>query len=383
MIKVINIITGLYQGGAEMQLLYNMKNIDTKKYKCYVVSLCDEGNVGKKIIQAGIPVYSLDIKKSKYAIIRFLMFIRALFILSRYIKEVKPDIVQTWLHHADLAGLIACKLAGHKKLFWSVHCSYLRPPYFKKRNIILVKLLGKLSKIPKVISFNSSAGLKSHIEMGYIPKQMKMIPCGFDSKIFSPNSKKRQNIRDYYGISDSDFLVGFVGRHHVVKDIKTFLLAVHELSKKHNNIQTIMVGQGFDEFNQEIISLKKDLQLKNIKLLGRRDDVPALMNAFDLFLITSVSEGFPNVLGEAMLTGLPCLVTDVGDCKEVLANNKYVFNVGDYKGMANKASEIINLTELQKKELSLYNQKIIKKNYEISIVTKKYQEIYKTLIQKT
>lgn len=379
MIKVIHIITGLGNGGAEQQLVNNLQRLDKNIYKFYVVSLTDEGYKGRDILDLGIPILSLDCKKSSYTIIRFFYLIRAIYLLSKYMSEVNPKIIQTWLHHADLVGLIASKLAGYKNLIWSVHCSYLLPPHFTFKNRFLVKILSILSKIPKVVVFNSTAGIKSHIERGYFPRKMEKIPCGFDSIKFSPNIINREKIRKQINIAENDFVVGFVGRYHIVKDIRTFLLSVYELSKKHNNIKGVLAGENIDKSNEEILSMIKELELENIILLGKRDDVPDLMNSLDLFIMTSASEGFPNVLGEAMLTGLPCLVTNVGDCREVVGNNKYVFNVGDYKEISKIASEIVNFTKEQKKELSLYNIKRIVDTYEISLVSRKYHLIYQDL----
>src|SRR5207244_11676435 len=105
---------------------------------------------------------------------------RSLVALCRAVREWQPDIVQTWLYHADLLGLAAARIASDASVAWNVRCSGLAPGDVSRSTRLLTKVLAQLSAHPDAVLFNSTAGGEAHRAINYRPRRSEVIPNGFD-----------------------------------------------------------------------------------------------------------------------------------------------------------------------------------------------------------
>lgn len=370
MTRVLHIITGLGLGGAEMMLLKLLQASDRSASEHMVLTLTDLDVLGDDIRALGVPVQSLGVGGG-------LSGVRALWRARRLVSQFKPDAVMTWLHHADLFGVALKCLAPSIRLVWNLRCSRLSPAELPRSNILLVKLLARLSFIPAVIVANARFGMEEHIRMGYRARRWMVLPNGFDVAVFAPDAEARRTIRQQLGVSDSDFVIGMVGRYHAMKGFDIFVAAAGLLGKKEKRARFIIVGTDVTENNAELKGMLEATGiLGKVTLLGQRRDVPAIMNAFDILASTSTSEGFPNVIGEAMSCGIPCAVTDVGDSACIVGQAGFVVQAGDDEAMAAAWQSLSAMSEKDFLALKQAARQRIVEEYEIGVIASRYQVVF-------
>ena len=306
--RVLHVIVSLDAHGAQMMLLKLLSGMQVKGVQSSVVVFKDKDIIGKRIEGLGVSVYSLGLSKSPTDMLR-------LFSLPKIIKSFQPDIVQTWMYHADLIGGVATKLSTHAKICWNIRHSDFGNG-MKRLTWLFVRSCAFLSRrLPDIIITNSFRAKEIHEENGYRKSRIRVIPNGFDTDFFKPDPRERSRLRNELGVSELDIIIGMVGRFHSQKGHRIFVDTAAILKKYYKNVQFVLCGDGVTEENNQLMSWIKAYSLeKAFHLFGARDDIPSLLNTFDIAVSSSTyGEGFSNVIGEAMACAIPCVVTDVGD----------------------------------------------------------------------
>ena len=313
--KIVHIITGLKDGGAE-GVLFRLCLNDSKS-EHVVISLLDKGKYGPLLEDAGVRVYCLGMSPSKLSIKQFAQ-------LVSFIRTERPDAVQTWMYHADLLGGIAAKVAGIKKIFWGIRHSTLEKGKAKKSTIAIARICALLSRfVPKRIVCCAHKALVVHRDIGYTASKLMVIPNGYDLSKFAIDEQAGSGLRDLLGIPEKTFLIGTVGRYDPSKDHHNLFSALTELKSFGIDFQCYLVGRGLTNENEKLMSEINELELTdNVVLAGQRTDISTVMNALDLHVLSSSSEGFPNVLAEAMACGTPAVSTAVGDAADIVGDSK-------------------------------------------------------------
>ena len=311
--KVVHIITSLNDGGAEAVLTGLC--LHSKQVQHVVISLMDGGKYGPALREAGMTVYYLGMSPGKPSLIRF-------YRLIKLIKTEKPDVVQTWMYHADLLGGIAARLAGIKRVFWGIHNSILEKGKSKRSTILIARVCALLSRwVPERIICCANKALEVHTENGYHKPRLVVIQNGYDLSRFKPNVAAGRVVRRELGFSSDEFVLGMVGRFDPFKDHSNLLKALAQVADRGIVFRCLLVGKGLSPENSPLTTTIAELGLENkVMMAGQRTDIPAVMNALELHVLSSSSEGFPNVLAEAMACGTPCIATDVGDALEILGD---------------------------------------------------------------
>jgi glycosyltransferase involved in cell wall biosynthesis len=310
--KVLHIITGLNDGGAEGVL--TRLCLHSKQVEHTVISLMDAGKYGPILTEAGLTVHCLAMNPGKPSVFKF-------FKLIRLIKTEQPDVVQTWMYHADLLGGIAARLAGVKRVFWGIRMSNLEKGKSTPLTIWIARLCALLSKwVPEKIICCANKALIVHEDIGYDVSKLLMIPNGYDLLRFKQDAVEGARLRNELGLGTEEFVVGNVGRFDPLKDHFNLLQAL-ALAAQQVSVKCLLVGKGLSPDNDALMARIAALGLEDrVVLAGQRKDIPSVMNALDLHVLSSSSEGFPNVLAEAMACGTPCISTDVGDALEILGD---------------------------------------------------------------
>ncbi|CAG34761.1 glycosyltransferase family 4 protein [Desulfotalea psychrophila] len=309
--KVLHIITGLNDGGAEGVL--TRLCLHSKAAIHVVISLMDQGKYGTVLKEAGVRVYCLGMNPGSPSIFKF-------FRLVKLIRVEQPDVVQTWMYHADLLGGIAARLAGVRSVFWGIRHSTLEKGKSKCSTIMIARLCAFLSGwIPDKIICCANKALAVHADIGYKKSNMSVIQNGYDLSRFKPDFGASIYMRQKLGLSQDEFVLGTVGRFDPLKDHLNLLQAFALVTKQVTHIRCVLVGKGLSVDNDVLMSYIAELGLQDSVLLaGQCGNIPAVMNALDLHVLSSCSEGFPNVIAEAMACGTPCVSTDVGDALEII-----------------------------------------------------------------
>jgi len=340
--KIIHIITGLNDGGAEA-VLYRLCLSD-KTSRHIVISLMDEGKYGSMLKVARVEVHCLNLPAGKVSF-------SALWRLYQLIRKKKPDRVQTWMYHADLIGGVIAKLAGIQQIYWNVRQSDLEPGKSKLSTIWVVKTCAMISSwIPKKIIYCAHKAKAVHEALGYKQDKAEIIGNGYDLKQFSFDTGLKTAFRAEMGLSDDENLIGMVGRYDPQKDHASLITALGLVKKAAFNFKMVLIGKDLDANNQVILNHIRDNQLtENVVLLGQRIDIPTVMNGLDLHVLSSLSEGFPNVLAEAMACGTPCVTTDVGDAAIIVGETGWVVPPKDPQALAGAIMEALKEKQLNHK----------------------------------
>lgn len=373
MIRIAHVITGLQQGGAEAALVRIAQGLAARGFRQSVISLTGRGFYAEQLEASGVAVQSLGMAGAW-------MLPGGVPPLIRRLAALAPDIVQTWLYHADMLGLLAARLGGGASIAWNVRCSSLQPGDVPNTTRALARMLAFLSAWPDAALFNSAAGLAAHRALGYRPRQTRVIPNGFDMAEWRPDPQRRQAFRTEIGASEGDLVVGMVGRHHRMKDHPSFLAAAARVRRVRRDVRFVLAGTDVTWGNRALAAEIDRLGLVDcVTLLGPRGDVPTLMAGFDCLALTSTSEGFPNVLGEAMASGVPCVSTDVGDAREIIGETGRIVPVGDTAGIADGILDIVGAPLEKRATMSAACRARIAENFEINGVVDRYASFYREL----
>ena len=391
-ISVMHLITTLDVGGAEMMLLKLLSFMDDDDFSNQVVSLTGIGPIGEKIMAQGIPVYALNMPSGR-------LTLGGLVKLWRLLNSIKPKILQTWLYHADLLGLIFGKLARIRKICWNVRCSYIDLGKYRRSTEWTVKLCSLLSTFPETIITNSREAQNFHVKLGYKAKRCEVIPNGFDLNKFKPDKEAKPKLLVALGLSDRRYtkrgkgesvenkrnriiLIGFIARYDPMKDHSTFFKAACFLLEKRRNVHFVLAGRDVRWENKSLAKQLPDVSKDHFHLLGERNDAENITAALDIACSASYGEGFPNIICEAMACGVPCVVTDVGDSARIVGDTGRVVPSRDPQALARAWNEFIDLGEERRGKLGIAARKRVKDHFELSTIVRRYETLYYSLVDK-
>lgn len=342
-LHVVHIISGLGQGGAET-VLHRLVTAPGGRCVHTVISLGDEGVFGSRLRRAGVAVHVLNMKESAWAAPR------GLWRLYRLLGQLRPDVVQTWMYHADLLGGIVARLAGVRALSWGIRNSGADLQHGSRTARGVAWLCARLSRwVPGIIIACADEAARRHADWGYDTDRMLVIPNGYDMEAWQADPQARAALRAEWGVAPDVPLIGSVARWNPLKDHANLLEALGLALRRHPSLRCVLVGEGMDLGNAELVSLLHRHGLEqHVILLGRRDDVPRILAALDFYVLSSRAEGFPNVVAEAMATQVPCIVTDVGDAARIVGDCGWVVpprNAGALAGAMGEALALLSSAE--------------------------------------
>jgi len=373
--KILHIITGLERGGAERQLINLLRASVSYGLQYEVVSLLDGGVYHGEVRSAGAELHTLNMTRNRISP-------SALFKLAKLIHRSRPDIVQTWLYHADLIGLLAARLAGRFPVVWTLRSSELELRHYSSLTGHIIRALSRLSHWPAAIVSNSTSGMNAHIEMGYRPRLARVIPNSIDTSTFRPSNSAREDIRAELGISADTPLIGCIARCDPMKDHFNVFQAFAHI---RGNARLLLAGNGTEPGNHELSGKMKlaGLAPERVIQLGERQDAHRIMAALDAFVLGSAfGEGFPNVIGEAMACGVACVATDVGDSAAIIGDCGSVVPPKNPQALAATLGQLLELSSDERKALGLRARDRIQKEYSLSKMLAGYAEVYTLLAPK-
>lgn len=373
--RIVFIITGLSTGGAEMMLLKVLERLDRQRFAPHVISLTTLGGLAPRITALGIPVDAVGMKPGLPSPVGF-------FRLVRLLKRLNPNVVHTWMYHADLLGGLAARLAGVSAVGWCIRNSNLDEGKTKFSIRAIVGLCALLSKwVPSQILSCSEKARQIHVAHGYAAGKMVVVPNGFDLSRFKPDDHARRIVRAELGLDVDTPLVGMIGRFDPQKNHMGFFEAAGVIRSQIPQVHFVLAGKGVDWNNLALKqTIEKNGVLSNTHLLGLRSDMPDLMAALDVLASSSsYGEAFPNVLGEAMACGVPCAVTDVGDSAYIVGDTGRVVASWDMAGLARALMDILQRSAAERLALGEAARTRVATHFEIGHITRQYEAFYADL----
>ena len=375
-LKVLHVIDGLDSAGAEFTLYRLLSEIDPHRFDSAVVSLLDRGTLGDRIEALGVPVVTLGMTN-------IMSSLKPLWRLVRLIQSFRPQIIQGWTYYGNLAATIASVLTpGSWTVLWNIHHTVYDLKHEKRRTAAVIRLGALLSGSPARIIYCAKAAAKYNQALGYTPNRGVVIPNGFDLAQFAPSAEHRASVRAELGISEDAFVVGLIARFHPMKDHSNFLNAAAITASKRSDVHFLMAGMGVDAANESITRLVGDNGLATrVHLLGQRQDVHRLMAALDVACCSSWSEAFPNVIGEAMACGVPCVSTDVGDVPWMVGQTGRVVPPRNPEALAEAWEAVLALDLDERRRLGEQARNRVKEQFSLQKMVAAYEKLYEDIVE--
>lgn len=375
-IHVCHVIVDLNVGGAELILKRFVESSTASKRRLHtIISLRTVGTVGLQLTELGFQVHALGMRSA-------LDIPGTIWKLVRLIRTLRPDIVQTWMYHADLLGGIAARLAGLRNVIWGIRTTDVTAG--GSRTTALVRqLCAKLSyKIPRAIVCAAQASRLAHVAVGYDASRMVVVPNGFDMSRLVATTVERDALVVSHGLGANLVTIGCLGRFHRAKDHENFVRAAGIVARQHESARFLMVGRGLDTNNAQLQKwLNQTGYADRFVLLGEREDVPSCLAAMDFLCSSSRTEGFPNVVGEAMAMGLPCVVTDVGDAAMIVADTGVVVPREDSAALASGMDQLLRMTPDARRNLGERARARIDAEFSMDRMRTRFDALYQNLLR--
>lgn len=365
--KVIHVIPSLNSGGAETMLCKLLKNNCNNNFEVEVVTLLSGGFYAEQIKELNIPIHELNLKNEKNPIKVFF----------RILKVLKgADIIQSWMYHSDLIAFVVGKVILRKKVIWGIRRSYLNKELMKRGTYFTAKLCALFSKYVDGIISCTIVGKGNHEEFGYSNTNFIVIPNGFDIGEYSDKHLLPQKTQKRFKLLN-------VARWEPLKDHETLLSTARILIAKGIQFELQLVGTGIEQSNKKLVNMIEEFNLnKEVQLLGVRKDIPELMRTSDIYVSSSISEGFPNVIGEAMASELYCVATDAGDTKYILDEFGIIVPIKDPEKLAEAILHVINMDDDDLMNMKFHARKRIEEEFSIQRIVKQYEEMYQKIANK-
>jgi glycosyltransferase involved in cell wall biosynthesis len=373
-VKIVHLITDLDTGGAEMMLSKLLSAMDRRRFPSTVVSLLEPGPIAPRIRDLGIPVHTLGMSRGRPSA-------RGLVRLRRLLAEERPAVLQTWMYHANLLGLVAGWASPVGHTVWNIRSASLNLRGYSRSTPWAIRAGAVLSRSPSAVVINSAVGQGGHAALGYRPRRWAVIPNGFDLERFGPDPSARRSLRQELGVPGDAPLIGLAGRHHPMKDHATFFRAAVLLLKRHPQVHFVVAGRDIVPGNPALSGLMEGpTATASVHLLGERTDMPRIMAGLDVFTSSSAyGEGFPNVVGEAMACGVPCVVTDVGDSAAVVGETGAVVPPRDADALAEAWARLVEAGADGRRRLGEAARQRVRDNYSLERVAGLYEALYSSL----
>lgn len=313
-LRILFLIRDMSIGGAQRQLAMLARGLVALGHEVTVVTFYPGGDLQEELAASGARSLCLD-KRGRWDMLRF--FRRFLGVC----RTVRPDIVHGYMDGPNLVALTAKLALPGARIFWGVRSSNMDAG-LDRFEAALVPLQARLSGVPAAIISNSHSGKRYLIEKGFDGAKIAVVPNGIDTDRFRPQPELGAALRREWGIAPEAVLIGMVARLDRKKDHPAFLRAAAALRAEDPSLRFVCVGGGPADYRAQLTALAARLGLSDSLLwAGERRDMAAVYNALDLLCLPSAyGEGFPNVLGEAMACGVPCVGSGSGDAAWIIGD---------------------------------------------------------------
>lgn len=371
--KVLHITTGLETGGAETLLFQLVAHTDWEHFHSSVLSLTDEGPMlGRKIRDAGVPLECLGFPRG-------LPHPGMIAKLARRIRQIRPDVVQTWMYHADLVTALAMAPLRRPPLLWGIHSASVDPSRLKRQTLWVIKTCARLSgTLPTQIVCCSEAARVSHIGFGYAADKMRVIANGVDTEQFAPRAEARDLLRGELKLPPETPLIGLIARLDPQKDHETFFRAAGRLRQTRPDVHFVLCGSGITADDAPLRAWTEAAGVTDrTHLLGLRSDVPTVTAALDIATCCSTSESFGLTLGEAMACGVPCVTTALDGPLALVGDLGRVVPVGDSEALSAAWQEMLCWTPNQREQWAGRARRRIEDEFSLQRMVQGYERLYR------
>lgn len=377
--KILHIVTGLNVGGAETMVSRLTASRASGALDVEIATLIPPGFTGRKMIAEGVTVHSLGmtgVMSGAMATLR----------LARLIRRAKPDLIMAWMHHAQLSATLAVALSGLDiPVIWNVRHS-LGAGYDQEKPLtrMILNVQARLSRSPAAIIYNSRTAARQYRAIGFQPCKEEVIPNGFPLSDRPDRTTSRALLEQSFHIPEGKIIIGMVARAHPMKDAANLVTAFRILRSSAPMAHLLIVGQGMDEPTAEVARALSRMPRSSWTLSGQRGDVAQWMGGLDILALPSAwGEGFPNVVGEAMANGVPCVGTRVGDTEWIIGATGRSVPVRNSAALAQALGELCRMTREERCVLGAAARQRVANLFAIDDIVRRYDALYHEITGRT
>ncbi len=366
--RILFLSQNLERGGAERQLAALASGLAKRGHKVTVAAFY--GGVYESELKAGgCDVVNLG-KRGRWDVVPF---IRRLIKTARHIR---PDVLHSYLPVPNVLAALLKPLLPKTALVWGVRAADMDLSRYDRVTRLSYRLERLLSFVPKVIIANAEKGKEVAVAKGFPARKIHVVPNGVDTDRFHHAHALKNQVRYELGLPDDAPVIGMFARFDPMKDHQTFLTAAAALAKKIPSVRFLLAGNGVDSHNPSFTRFLSGPLRGKLTLLGPRDDVPRLMAALDLYCQSSAyGEGFPNVLGEAMACGVPCVATDVGDAAHIVGSTGRIAPPRDPAALAEAMELLLGRVHSRDKVLHEAARERIVNNFSLPVMVERTEKL--------
>lgn len=367
-VRVHHVITSLDVGGAEM-MLAKIVGSAMPGVEHSITSLLPAGAIANRIPD-GVPVGTAGMR-------RVTDVAAGVAGVRRAVRRFAPHVIHGWMYHGNLAASVA-SISAPRRVLWNVRQALTDLGAERRTTQWVIRASAPFSHRVGGIVYNSAIAVGDHARVGFDAARALVIPNGFDADHFAPNASSALEVRKELGIDAGSCVFGHFARVHAVKNHAGYLAAAGIVARALPTARFLMVGRGVPEFVQANRAVVESTGLiDRLIALDERHDVNRLMTACDVVCLTSTLEGFPNVLGEAMACGVPCVATDVGDCRWVVDDCGRVVAEGDMAAFAAACIELGSLAAADRARLGVRARARVLRDFSLPAVAEQYAALYR------
>ncbi len=333
--KILFVISSLTLGGAERQLVELAKSLRGRGHHVAVAISYSGFPLETELASSGVELIDLR-KGGRLDLIGYLGRLLSL------IKKQQPDVLHSYLTVPNLATALASLIFRHVPVVWGVRASDMQMEHYDWLSRTTESAAAFLARFADRIIVNSHAGLEHHVQTGFPESRMQVIHNGIDTDRFVRDSSGRASIRAAWGTRENELLIGIVGRLDPMKGHHVFFEAAAHVASLEPDVRFVCIGSGREEIAQTLRRQVQVLGIANRVIWQEAIPQPVpYYSALDGLCSASFSEGFSNVIAEAMSCGLPCVVTNVGDSRMIVDALGYVVPPSDAMSLSDALLRLI------------------------------------------
>ncbi len=376
---VVHLIGTLERGGAELfleRLCGGLTRLEPS-WTQEVWTLGGRGSLAAGIEASAVPVRAFGVTKAPSAPWRGLQLLREL-------RRSRASVLQTWMYHADAVGIASNYLGLRIPQVWTLRQSNLSRDVNRRETLAIIRACAwASSRVPAVIVSGSHAALAAHRAIGYAAARMPVVHNGVDADRFAPDEGTRADVRQQWGVDDDTVTLGYLARVSPVKAHDVLLAAAALLKQRAASLpawRLVLVGHGasLDDSGFATDVARHGLT-GHVITPGTQPQPERVLPAFDVAVSSSLGEGFPNALAEAMACAVPVVATDVGDTRELVGDTGRLVPAGDPSALADAlAATLRDGPEARRANGLASRARVIEKFLETDAI-RAYAEIYRSV----
>ena len=369
-VRICHIITGLHQGGAEKLLWKLVAQSSRDKQRHHVIALRSGGNIFEEMKRQGLSVTTISLDYIGDGP-------RGMLELIRILRRRRPDIVQTWLYHADLLGGLAARAAFVPRIVWGLHNERLPDDVPTSTRAVFAACRSLAAVIPTQIISCSHRGAQNHIAAGYPAERMRVIENGVDADRFSLKTTKREQTRASWNVDDQNFVIGFPARLSPEKGHRNFFDAVRRVRQRIPGLRLVLCGRETGEASERLTGWLDEFGLDSVTIrLGPFSEMPSFYAASDLVCSASSSEAMPLTILEALACEKAVVATDVGDVARVLKGIGNVVPPGNPEALGHALLEVFQETAEERQRRGQRGRRLVERSYTLRTCLESYMQLY-------